>query len=165
MTAAAETIHQYFRKYGWQYDFDAATSTWITGFQGDARSFSVLVHLTDDWIYFIISPYADKPVDDVCAGRLNHHLLRLNHAMNIAKFSIDSDGDVVLTVELPAQDVDYHQFAESLNALSYYADWYFDDITGLVTDAEFSPTPITEEEEDDRWSPLNMIRDSLDKPN
>ena len=50
------------------------------------------------------------------------HLLKLNYEINMAKFTIDGDGDVILTVELPSENLDYSEFSDALGALAYYAD-------------------------------------------
>ena len=143
-----ETIRKFFDSYGWQYEFDPQNATWRTGFRGDTSNFNILVHLTDNWLYFAINPFVNAPGDAPCSANLNHHMLRLNHAINMAKFSLDSEGDVVLTVELPTENLDYSEFADGLNALSYYADTYYVDILNLARNAEYEPSYPIEEDED-----------------
>lgn len=161
MSAVEATIHEYFSRYGWEYDFDEETATWVTGFRGEASSFQVLVHLTDNWLYFIISPFVEGPRAGECEQRLHHFLLRLNHTINMAKFSVDRDGDVVLTVELPTENLSYSQFCDGLNALSYYADEYFIDAANLSRDPSYVPSQDVE----DDWASLSVAGDEFDKPN
>lgn len=155
MPASAETIHKYFETYGWQYEFDADTSTWNTGFRGDSSNFNILVHLTTNWIYFAVNPFVNAAREPECAARLHEHLLRLNHVVNMAKFSVDSDGDIVLTVELPTENLDYSEFADGLNALSYYADAHYLDILNMALNVDYEPTvplpdvEVPEDETDD----------------
>jgi hypothetical protein len=137
MAVTVESVHEFFRTYGWQYDFEEGTSTWHTGFRGDASNFSIIVHLTENWIYFTISPYVNAPSDPVCERNLHVHLLHLNHAINMAKFAIDSDSDVVLAVELPTENLDYSEFADGLNAISFYADAHYREILNIAQDPAF----------------------------
>ncbi|MCB9557553.1 MAG: hypothetical protein H6707_15705 [Deltaproteobacteria bacterium] len=140
MAASTDTVHQYFDNYGWQYEFDPTTTTWRTGFRGDTSNFNIIVHLTENWLFFALNPFVNCPKDPACTPRLHHHLLRLNHVVNMAKFSVDEEGDVVLTVELPTESLDYSDFADGLNALSYYADTYYLDILNLAQNPDYEPT-------------------------
>lgn len=151
MAANVETVHEFFKRYGWQFEYDPGTRTWLTGFRGDTSNFDVLVHLTDDWLYFIVSPFVNAPRDEACERPLYLHLLRVNHAINMAKFSVDSDGDVVLTVELPTENLDYSEFADGINALSYYADQHYMDVLNLAQDPDYEPREPVSTSED--WTP------------
>ena len=152
MTATVETIHGFFEQYGWHAEFDDQTTTWLTGFRGTGNNFNVMVHLTNDWLYFIISPFVNAPEDEVCAHKLNFYLLRLNHAINMAKFSIDADGDVVLTVELPTESLDYSEFSDGINALSYYADEHFKDVFNVARDPAYEAL-LPDREAAEPWRP------------
>lgn len=145
MPATAETIHEFFKEYGWQYDHDEESATWRTGFRGDSNNFNIVVHLTEHWVYMAISPYVNAAQDEQCGARLHQHLLRLNHAINLAKFGIDLDGDVVLTVELPTENLDYSEFADGMNALSFYADGHYLDILNLAHNPAYEPAEVEEE--------------------
>jgi hypothetical protein len=147
MPVNAETIKQFFVEYGWQVEFEQETETWRTGFRGDTSNFHVVVHLTEDWLYFAINPFVNAAKDARCAARLHHYLLRLNHAINMAKFSVDADGDIVLTVELPTENIAYSEFADGLNAISYYADGHYLDVLNLAQDPDFVPVAFKEEGE------------------
>ena len=140
-----QTIREFFERYNWEADYDGNTDTWLTGFRGDTSNFSVLVHLTENWLYFIISPFVNAPRQDFCTRRLYTHLLRLNHAMNLSKFSVDDEGDVVLTVELPTESLDYSEFADGLDALSYYADRHYLDALNLAQDPNYMPSETPSE--------------------
>lgn len=145
MAVTVEMIHHFFKQYGWQYEFDQASATWVTGFRGDSGTFNIVAHLSENWIYLIISPFVSAPREERCAFRLHHYLLRLNHSVNMAKFSVDDEGDVILTVELPTESLAYSEFADGLNALSYYADTHFHDVLRLSQDPEYQPTELAEE--------------------
>ena len=82
----------------------------------------------------VIAPFVLKPKDPECERRLYRHLLRLNYEINMAKFTVDPDGDITLTVELPTENLDYSEFADAINALSYYADEHYLEILNLAQD-------------------------------
>ena len=121
MTLAAETIEQYFEQYGWTYQRVSDTD-FRTVFRGDVSSFVIHIRMASDWVYFSIAPFVVTPQEAECERKLYRHLLKLNHEMNMAKFTVDSDGDVILTVELPSESLDYSEFSDALGALAYYAD-------------------------------------------
>lgn len=140
MSVDVASIHRFFETYGWRYDFEESTKTWHTGFRGDTSNFNIFVHLTENWLYFTITPFVNAPADQACEATLHRFLLRLNHAINMAKFSLDSDGDVVLTVELPTENLDYSEFADGLNALSFYADAHYLEVLNSAKDPDYEPS-------------------------
>ncbi|MFZ5916219.1 MAG: YbjN domain-containing protein [Chloroflexota bacterium] len=125
------TIDSYFGQYEWSYE-RSGDDVWLTGFRGDISNFRIFVKLTEHWVYFTIAPFVVAPKDEACARRLNWHLLRLNRDINMAKFCLDGDGDVVLTVELPTEGLDYSEFADALGALSHYADDTYLEVLNLA---------------------------------
>ena len=140
-----ETIDEFFERYGWSSSREGE-DLWRTGFRGDTNTFYILVRLVEDWIFFLIIPFVVAPTNIVCQWRLHRYLLRTNQLMNMAKFYLDSDGDVGLTVELPTENFDYSEFADALNALSYYADKYYLETLKIAQDPE-APSPFEEEAE------------------
>lgn len=121
MAVTPEIIKGYFDQYGWSFE-QLNESDFRTGFRGDISIFRILVRIAGDWIYFSISPFVVASQNSECERKLYKHLLKLNHEMNMAKFMVDEDGDVILTVELPNESLDYNEFSDALGALSYYAD-------------------------------------------
>jgi hypothetical protein len=121
MAVVPETLEGYFEQYGWSYQRTVDT-TFRTVFRGDISSFVIHVRIAGDWVYFSIAPFVVTPQNTECERKLYRHLLKLNHEMNMAKFTVDADGDVILTVELPSENLDYSEFSDALGALAYYAD-------------------------------------------
>lgn len=121
MTLTTETLEEYFDRYEWTYHRLNETD-FRTTFRGDVSSFVIHVRIAGEWVYFTIAPFVVTPANAECEGKLHKHLLRLNHEMNMAKFTVDDDGDVMLTVELPSENLDYSEFSDALGALAYYAD-------------------------------------------
>jgi hypothetical protein len=148
MALTLETIEGYFKQYGWSYERVNDTD-FRTGFRGDVSSFRIIVRLAGDWTYFSIAPFVIAPADQECERKLFRHLLRLNQEINMAKFTVDSDGDVILTVELPSENLDYSEFSDAMGALAYYADDTYAKVFILahVPEAHF----IYEENQDLDW--------------
>ena len=121
MAVTPETIKEYFGQYDWAYE-QTDESDFQTRFRGDVSTFRILVRIAGDWVYFTIAPFVIAPKDGECERKLYKHLLKLNHEINMAKFTVDQDGDVILTAELPSENLDYSEFSDALGALSYYAD-------------------------------------------
>jgi len=120
-----ETLQAYFEQYGWTYERTgegAQITDYRTSFRGDMAVFRIYVRLTDYWVFFSITPFVVAPQDPECERKLHKFLLRQNYEMNMAKFTVDDDGDVTLTVELPTASLDYSEFSDALGALAYYAD-------------------------------------------
>ena len=126
-----ERVEEYLAKDGWPFE-RVDGHTWRSGFRGDVNSFRFFVRLTDNWIFFTIVPFVVAPKNDQCALQLYRHLLRLNREINMAKFAIDDDADVVLTVEMPTENLDESEFKDALDALSYYADKHYLDVLNLA---------------------------------
>ncbi len=135
MALTAETIEAYFKEYGWHYE-QLDETTYFTGFSSDVSEdvFPIYVTLSPNWVYFAIIPFVESPNDPECERKLYKHLLRLCQEINMAKFYIDADGDVVLAVELPRENLDYSEFADALNILAYYAEDTYPTVHALATD-------------------------------
>ncbi len=141
MPVTADTIESFFGQYDWGFE-QVDENHFITGFKSESgliETVTIHVTLTPSWVYFAIAPLIDAPANPECERHLYKHLLRLCHVVNLAKFSVDSDGDVIMTVELPRENLSYSEFADALNALSYYADKYLAEIQALATD----PTAVS----------------------
>lgn len=116
-------LDQYFEQYGWDYEqFD--NETFVSGFQGEASTFQIFIKSDDDWVYFMLLPFINKPKPEY-QEKVYSHLLHLNYEMNLVKAGIDDDGDVFLAVEIPTDNLDYQRFCDALDALSYYADTHY----------------------------------------
>ena len=130
MPIAPEKIDEFFKQYGWRFQ-RLDDNNWQTGCRGDVATYTIRIRAVEKWIYFTIVPFAMAPKKE-CWPRLHYYLLRVNQEMNVAKFYVDNDNDVVLAVELPVDDLDYSEFERSLNALSWYADEHFLSVINLA---------------------------------
>jgi hypothetical protein len=116
-----ETVEAYFGEYGWSFE-TLGPGVWRTGFRGTSSFHTIYMRLTEDWLYMTISPFVEAPTQVECKRRTYEAMLHFNREMNLAKFVLDEDEDVTLTVELPLTAMGYTVFAEGLTALAYYAD-------------------------------------------
>jgi len=111
-----------------------ADDTYKSLFHGQKGSFPFHIRVDPaGFVVFAIVPFVKSPKEPTAAGKLYARLLELNHQLLMAKFSIDDDLDVVLTVEYPTAELDRSEFDDALDVLSYYADRHYAELRGLVS--------------------------------
>jgi hypothetical protein len=101
-------------------------------FRGENGTFSFFIHADEHFIAFAAVPYARLPPDPARAAKLMDRLLHLNREINFAKFSVDDDGDVVLSVEFPLIDLNASEVRDAIDVLTYYADKHSKEVRELV---------------------------------
>lgn len=79
----------------------------------------IYIRLTDNWLIASVVPFLATRGDN--SFELSRWLLRQNRDMHQTKFAYDEDGDVVLTVELPTESLDYDEIAAALTGLLEHA--------------------------------------------
>lgn len=121
--ATADDISSFFERYGWRFE-RRGQDLFRTGFHGDTGQYEIWIRVADPWVYFTINPYVGKVESRDHGDAVYDLVLHANHDLNMAKFAIDSDGDVALSVEMPTEGFSYSQFADALTALALYADEY-----------------------------------------
>jgi len=119
---------------GWPVEV-VSESTMRSRFRGKERVFHVFVHLEGEFVTFAVIPFAKLPEDEVAADAVAERLLRLNRDMNMAKFSIDEDRDVVLSVEHRTEDLDPSEVRDAVDQLSFYADKYTSEVEDVARDS------------------------------
>jgi hypothetical protein len=102
-------------------------------FRGEKRTFSFFVHHDGSYVSMAAVPYLRLPAHDAQCQKLMDHLLHLNREINFAKFSVDDDGDVVLSVEYPLADMDPSELRDALDVLTFYADKYWAELDALAS--------------------------------
>jgi hypothetical protein len=118
---------------GWPFR-RADELTWFSAFQrssdpGEPMTF--FLRLTDDWLFLTIAPYAVLPDDPATETAVLRRLLELNFTINLAKFALERR-DIVLTVELPTEDLTASQIRDGLDALSYFGLRHHAEITAVA---------------------------------
>jgi hypothetical protein len=112
----------------------AGDSTWFSAFRpsaGPGETITFFLRLTDDWLFLTIAPFAVLPDDPATETALMRRLLELNRTINLAKFAIERR-DIVLTVELPTEDIATSQIRDGLDALSFFALKHHAEITAVA---------------------------------
>jgi len=132
MPISAAHVEALLKKDGWPCE-RGKDDTWRSAFKGDHASFTFYVRLTENWLFVSIVPFVTTPKGEREALSLYRHLLKLNRDMNMAKFALDDDGDVTLSVELPTENMDDSEFKDALDALSFYADRHYLDVSKLAS--------------------------------
>lgn len=109
-----------------------ANDTWRAHLHAAGRTFPLLVRTHEGYVTFAIVPLLKTPEDGMHAAKLYNELLRLNHVLMFAKFSIDDDLDIVLSVEYPLGQLDPSEVTDALAALGHYADQHFTALTQIL---------------------------------
>lgn len=86
----------------------------------------------EGYVCFVIVPFVKSPGDPERSAALYRRLLELNQSLLMAKFSIDDDFDVVLSVEYPSGELDRSEFDDALNVLCFYADRHYEELRALA---------------------------------
>ncbi len=76
---------------------------------------TVYLRLDEHWLVASVVPFLATNGDN--SFELSRWLLRMNRDMFQSKFAYDEDGDVVLTVELPTESLDYDEIEDALQGL------------------------------------------------
>lgn len=126
-----DTLRSLLQEGGWPCD-RISDDTWRSHFRGRNASFPFYVRLDPQgYVCFVIVPFVKTPEDSQQSASLYRRLLELNQSLLMAKFSIDDDLDVVLSVEYPSGELDRSEFDDALDVLSYYADRHYDELRAL----------------------------------
>ena len=135
MSFGAADLENFFTAYGWEFERREA-GVFRTGFVGETGPYEIWLKITDAWVYFAINPYVQRPGGRGHGTMTLVTLLRANHELNLAKFAVDEDGDLSLTVELPLEGFCYEHFSDALTALALYADDFRPRIDAAVAEDE-----------------------------
>jgi hypothetical protein len=115
---------------GWPVE-RLSESTLRSRFRSRDRIFPLFVHLEPLFVTFAVIPYARLPEDPDAADELMVRLLRLNREVNLAKYSVDDDGDVILSAEYRIEHLDPSEIRDAVDVLSFYADKHHEDVNKL----------------------------------
>jgi hypothetical protein len=126
-----EKVEGHLASLGWPV-IALATGTWRSSFRGKLCAFPLVIQVEDGWCKLQVLPIVRLPGDPDRAEKLYHKLLKLNGELMLARFSLDEDGDVILSVELPLSDLDASEIKDSLDVLSVYAERHQAELRQLV---------------------------------
>ncbi len=125
-----DEILAYLQSHGWPVE-NLSENTARSRFAGTSRTFTFFVHSDGNYLTLLCVPYVRLPADDKAARKLMDRLLHLNHGLNMAKFSVDDDGDVVLSVDYPLADLQETEVRDALDVLAYFADKHWEELSEL----------------------------------
>jgi hypothetical protein len=129
----AEKVEQYLEQQGWPVT-RIASGTLRSSFRGaNATTFPLVVQFEEGWVKLMVLPIARMPADAQKAEQLYERLLRLNGEIMLARFSLDEDGDVLLSVEFPQSDLDASEIRDSLDVLTYYAEKHHGELKAITS--------------------------------
>ncbi len=117
---------------GWPIE-TVSEATLRSRFRSGKQVFQLLAHAEDRFVTFAVVPFARVPEAAEDAELLIERLLRLNREINLAKFSVDDDGDVVLSVEYRLSELDPSEIRDAVSVLAFYTDKYFAEIARLAS--------------------------------
>lgn len=130
-----DDIMAYMKADGWPIE-PLREQTFRSSFRGEQRDFQFFVHAESVYLIIAVVPYQRLPVDEEQAQQLMERLLHLNREMMFAKFSVDEDGDVVLSVEYPLAHLDQSELRDALDVLTFYANRHWPEIQPLGEDPQ-----------------------------
>ncbi len=135
-----DMIAGYFKQYGWDNVVAGdETGTWQTKIQSEAAEHGLFVRVTEWWIYFVINPFCFGPKKPELREKLYYHLLRLNLDISVAKYSLNADDNIVLSVELPCDSsatFQYDEFADGVNLIFNNCNNHYLEIMKLCIEAD-----------------------------
>jgi hypothetical protein len=128
-----DDVRTWLEKDGWPVEVISEV-TIRSRFRGAGRVFPLFVYREPLFITFAVIPFAHLPEDPDGADDLMKRLLKLNREINMAKFSIDEDGDVVLSVEYRIENLDESEVRDAVDVLAFYAEKHHAEVLSLTED-------------------------------
>jgi hypothetical protein len=146
MALTPEQIEQFFDQREMPYTRAEDDLLWYAEIAAGEEQSEFFVNLNEEegWVYFTINPFVPTPDPD-CLDNLSRHLVRLNYDVTMAKFVLDDEDDVAITVEFPAEGFVYTHFVAAIDALSNAASENYDELLNLSQD----PTAISLYQQED----------------
>ena len=124
-----EEVRACLEKDGWPVEA-LSEVTLRSRFRCGERIYPVFVRLDPQHVTFAVIPFARLP-DEEHGDAMADRLLEINREMNMAKLSVDEDGDVVLSVEYPAENLDPSEVRDAVDVLSFYAEKFRGEVQAL----------------------------------
>lgn len=124
-----KTLEHLLQADGWPLErLDA--NTWRSGFRSEGNpAFRFFIRMTKNWLVLTVIPYVtlNEPEDP----RVLRRLLELNRDLTLAKLAVDKQ-DVLLTVELPLEELQPSQLKDGLDAMVFYANQHHAELVSLI---------------------------------
>ena len=126
-----QRVEAFLQEQGWSTT-RIGPSVLRSSFRGAEYMFPLVAQFEDGFLKLMVLPIVRMPADGTKAEKLYERLLRLNGEIMLARFSLDEDGDVLLSVEFPEDDLDPSEVRDALDVLTYYAEKHQAEIREIV---------------------------------
>jgi hypothetical protein len=126
----ADTFMEFVGKielYSWGSMKKPVGQAWHLGYKGRLHLYDAYFGVTTSWAVFQVPalPKKDALSEDRRGLKLFlRYLLRLNDELHMVKFGIGEEGQVLLLLEVPIQELNYELFLFAIRTLSKYLDTY-----------------------------------------
>jgi len=120
---------------GWPLE-SLSDTTVRSRFRGSEHVFPLFVHTDELFVTFAVIPYIKGFEALDVASELLRRLLQLNREVNMARFSIDGDGDIILSVEYRLLDLDPSEVRDAVDVRSFYAEKHYQELHELADAAK-----------------------------
>jgi hypothetical protein len=108
------TLGNHLAAIGW-HAVPHGPNTYRSAHQTPEGEVNVFIRLSENWLIASVVPFLATRGE--ISFELSRWLLRMNRDMLQTKFAYDEDGDVVLTVELPTESLDFGEVHAALDTL------------------------------------------------
>ena len=108
------TLEQHLTQLGWAWQPHGPGTRRVSRDTAEGEVV-VYVRLSENWLIASVVPFLETGGEN--SFELARWLLRMNRDMKMTKFAYDDDGDVVLTVEVPTESLDFEEVRAALEGL------------------------------------------------
>ena len=123
----SELLESFMLDYGWSFRREGA-GLWKSSFRGEEQLFPLSIIMTDNVLSFVIQPFIELSVDWESWPEISRLLLELNSKATMAKFSLNVEGRIELSIEVLNNAFSFDSFSLTVGLLGYYAYAYYEEI-------------------------------------
>lgn len=139
MALEASDIPKTIRSLGWE-PRAIDDRTWRVTLDTSVGIVRIVVRYAGAWLYLSIIPFFEpKSIEQWGGGKYPigflGRLLAVNRNLNMVKFALDDDGDVVLKSELPTENLQASELSAALVQLQKTTDQYRQPVREALLDA------------------------------
>lgn len=135
---SSAAVESFLNQYGWKYT-QSAKGVFQTGWSSDFRSYPLRILIDEAFLTLQVQPFFRTDVDLSAFPDVTTYLLEMNYHSLMVKVSIDEVGDLVLSVSILIQTLDFDNFSSALGILAHYSDQVFDEINHLLNAENNTP--------------------------
>lgn len=114
--------------YNWGSMKKPVGPSWHLGYKGRLRLYDAYFGVSNSWAVFqipvLLRKGSSEPLNPRAQRLFLRYLLRLNDELYMSKFGLSEDGQILLLVELPVQELNYELFLFAIRTISKYLELY-----------------------------------------